>query len=283
MKILHITDFHFGPYQWRGDNDLLLERINAFDADIVFNTGDMTTDSLECEFKQAGDFLSKIECDNVISIFGNHDKFSRRSHEFFRKYIYDGQFIEPKDRSKVKKRRVYMNKEVVTLDGYLYEANFVRVFDINGEKVMVVALDTCVMHQQTGLMEEEILHALSDVIESTPHDRILLVTHHPVLVTDNDPLYSSKNIVIFINKHKIEANFCGHAHDVDMIQVNDILHNHTYRQFTCGSMSGLTVQHDANMYCSFEGFGGEGEKITITRMYPEDGGTIRFVDSVVGE
>ncbi|MFP6729068.1 MAG: metallophosphoesterase, partial [Alphaproteobacteria bacterium] len=83
MKIIHITDMHFGPYQWAGNNALLLERLNEFEADLVFNTGDMTTDSLEDEFQQAGDFLSKINCANIVSILGNHDKFSRRSHDFF--------------------------------------------------------------------------------------------------------------------------------------------------------------------------------------------------------
>lgn len=281
MKIIHITDFHFGPYQWNGNNDVLLERINAFNADFVFNTGDMTTDSLEDEFQQAGDFLAKIECNNIISILGNHDKFSRRSHEFFRKYIYDGEFIEPKDKSKVKKRRVYMNKDVVTLNDYLYEANFVKLFDINGQKVMIVALDTCVMHKHTGFMEEEILHAISDIISTTPHDRILTLTHHPILPSDNDPLYSSKHITRFINKHRVEAVFCGHTHDVDMMKIYDILHNHTYRQFTCGSMSSRTTQHDTNMYCSYENFGQKDEKITISRMYP-DGNTIKFIDTVVG-
>jgi hypothetical protein len=45
-------------------------------------------------------------------------------------------------------------------------------------------------------------------------------------------------------------------------------------------MSSRTTQHDANMYCSYENFGTADEKITITRMYPEDD-SIRFVDSVV--
>ena len=117
MKIVHITDLHFGPYQWHGNNDVLLERINAFGADFVFNTGDMTTDSQEDEFKQAQAFLDKIECENVVSIMGNHDKFSRRSHDFFRKYIYDGDFVEPKDKSKVTKKRVYMDEDILTLEG----------------------------------------------------------------------------------------------------------------------------------------------------------------------
>lgn len=280
MKIIHITDFHFGPYQWAGNNEKLLERINAFEADLVFNTGDMTTDSLQDEFQQAGAFLKEIECKNIVSILGNHDKFSRRSHDFFREYIYDGDFIEPKDKSKVKKRRVYMNKDILTLRGYLYEANFVRTFDIQGEKIMVVALDTSVMHQHDGFMEEEILHAVCDVIKATPHDRILMLTHHSILSTDNVPLHNSKRITDFMSAHKIEANFCGHTHEIDMVEVRDILQNHTYRQFMCGSMSSRTTSREANMYCSYENFGTKDEIITITRMYPE-GDSIQFVDTVI--
>jgi len=280
MKIIHITDFHFGPYQWGGNNDILLERINAFNADIVLNTGDMTTDSLECEFKEARDFLSKIKCDNIISILGNHDKFSKRSHNFFSKYIYNGNFIEPKDKSKVKKNNIYMNKDIVTLDSYLYEANFIRLFEINDEKILIVALDTCVMHQHTGLMEEEILHSISDVIKNTPHDRIIILSHHPILGTDNDPLYNSKYIINFINKHKVEAIFCGHTHELAIIKITDIIYNHTYRQFICGSMSSRTILNETNMYCSYENFGSKDEKIIVTRMYPE-GNNINFIDTII--
>ena len=53
MNILHITDLHFGPYHWAADDSLVLDRLNAFNADIVFNTGDMTSDSLPEEFEQA--------------------------------------------------------------------------------------------------------------------------------------------------------------------------------------------------------------------------------------
>jgi len=280
MKIIHITDLHFGPYQWAGNNALLLDRLNEFEADLVFNTGDMTTDSLEDEFQKAGEFLSKIDCKNIVSILGNHDKFSRRSHDFFRKYIYDGQFIEPKDKSKIQKRRVYMNEDIVTLDGYLYEANFVRTFDISGETILVVALDTCVMHEHTGLMEEEILHAVSDIIKATPHDRTLMLTHHSLLTSDNIPLSNSKRVTDFIREHSIEANFCGHTHEMEMLEVRDIVHGGGYRQFMCGSMSSRTIKRESNMYCSYENFGAEDEKIIITRMYPE-GDRLRFNDTVI--
>ena len=88
MNILHISDLHFGPRHWEEDDQILLEKINSYDADIVINTGDNTTDGLEDEYAEAGRFLKAITCENVISIIGNHDKRNMRSHELFRKYIY---------------------------------------------------------------------------------------------------------------------------------------------------------------------------------------------------
>ncbi len=56
MNILHISDLHFGPRHWEGNDDMLLEKINSYPADIVINTGDSTSDGLESENQDAGEF-----------------------------------------------------------------------------------------------------------------------------------------------------------------------------------------------------------------------------------
>ncbi len=277
MKIIHITDMHFGPYHWSANNDVILEHINDFGADLIINTGDMTTDSLEDEFQQAHDFLNKIQCNNIISILGNHDKSSKRSHEFFRKYIYDGKFIEP-DKSKIKKPNFYLNKKTVNIDNVLYDANYVRSFHINDKKVLFLALDTCLMNKHYGFMEEEVLHSMSDIIKSTPHDLILMCTHHSILTADNLPLTNSKRITDFMLEHNIKANFCGHTHEMDMVEIKDIVRGGSYRQFMCSTMSGKMVEREDNMYCTYENFGESNEKITILRMYPNEE-NIRFEET----
>ena len=93
MNVLHISDLHFGPRHWEGDDQILLEKLNSYDADIVINTGDSTTDGLEDEYAAAGRFLKGIKCKDVISVIGNHDKRNMRSHELFQKYIYDSKTI----------------------------------------------------------------------------------------------------------------------------------------------------------------------------------------------
>jgi 3',5'-cyclic AMP phosphodiesterase CpdA len=53
MNVLHISDLHFGPRHWEGDDAKLLDKINSYNADIVINTGDSTSDGLESEFHDA--------------------------------------------------------------------------------------------------------------------------------------------------------------------------------------------------------------------------------------
>jgi 3',5'-cyclic AMP phosphodiesterase CpdA len=103
MNILHISDLHFGPRHWEGDDQVLLAKINSYDSDIVINTGDNTTDGLETEFVKAGRFLKAIKCKNIISTIGNHDKRNMRSHELFRKYIYNYEIITIPESTKTKK------------------------------------------------------------------------------------------------------------------------------------------------------------------------------------
>ena len=47
MNILHISDLHFGPRHWEGDDEVLLKKLNTYESDIVINTGDSTSDGME--------------------------------------------------------------------------------------------------------------------------------------------------------------------------------------------------------------------------------------------
>jgi len=60
MNILHLSDLHFGPRHWEGDDEILLEKINSYPADVVIDTGDTTTDGRECEYAEARRFLDQI-------------------------------------------------------------------------------------------------------------------------------------------------------------------------------------------------------------------------------
>lgn len=282
MNILHITDLHFGPYHWTADDNKLLDRLNAFDADIVFNTGDMTSDSLPDEFEDVAAFLAKLTCPNVVSILGNHDKYSKRSHELFRQHIYDGDFVQPKDKSKIQKNKVFFDTVTTRLKDYFTEVNYTRLFDINGEMVLVICLDTNLFQNDPGEVELQILEALKDRISGQKFDRALMLAHHPVLATDADPLFNSKRVTDFILDQGIEATFCGHTHELDIVEVSDIVRGKKFRQLMCGSLSSVNISREKNMFCTYENFGTKDEIITITRITPSDSG-LEFSETVLGQ
>ncbi|NRA19271.1 MAG: metallophosphoesterase [Oceanospirillaceae bacterium] len=281
MNLLHISDIHFGPYHWNADDSLLVTRLNQFNADIILNTGDLTSDSLPEEFQQMQSFLSQLNCPNIVSILGNHDKYSKRSHELFRTYIYDGDFIEPKYPDKVKKAKVYIDSKTINLDIHFSEINYFRSFDINGEKVLLICVDSTKFQDDFGYMEEQIIAAMSDELGKNTYQRKLLLTHHSILATDNDPLINSKRLSDFVLDHDIEAVFCGHTHELDIVSLSDLIRGRQFRQFMCGSLSSQNIAREANMFCTYENFGTAQEIITITRIYPSENG-MEFVDTVIG-
>lgn len=282
MKLLHISDMHFGPYHWGADDEKLLERLNAIDADIILNTGDLTSDSLQVEFEQAGAFLSKLKCPNIVSIPGNHDKYSKRSHEMFRQYICNDRVIAPKDPTRVKKRKVFIDPKTARLDDYYTEINYLREFVVDGETVLIVCIDTNLFQDDQGKVEIEVLEAIADTMARRSHDRALMLTHHSVLSTDEDPLINSKRVVDFILAHGIEATFCGHTHELDIIHVSDIVTGGSFRQFMCGSLASVNIPRDRNMFCTYENFGSANETISVTRMTPSEDGLI-FEEAILGK
>lgn len=280
MDLLHLSDIHFGPYHWSSNDGLLLERLNTFSADLVLNTGDLTSDSLQGEFQEGKSFLLKLNCPNIVSIMGNHDKYSKRSHEMFREYIYNGRFIEPKDASKIKKSNAFLDPAKMKLGTYFTDMNYLRQFEIDGENVLVICIDTNLFQSDFGYMDEQILQTLADEIASLTYDRALLLSHHSVLATDNDPLINSMRVTDFILAQGIEAVFCGHSHELGMVELSDLISGGKFRQFMCGSLSSANISREKNMFCTYENFGTPEEIITVIRVLPTENG-LEFSETVV--
>ncbi len=134
MNVLHISNLHFGPRHWDGHDQLLPEKINSFNADIVINTGDNTTDGLESEYALAGKFLKGIRCGNVISTLGNHDKRNMRAHELFQEYIENSKIITISKKIKTSKKHLFLNLEITKLNDHFTDINFVKSIEIEGKK-----------------------------------------------------------------------------------------------------------------------------------------------------
>jgi len=280
MNILHISNLHFGPRHWEGDDQILLEKINSFDADIVINTGDSTTDGLEDEYAEAGRFLKGINCKNVISIIGNHDKRNMRAHELFRKYIYNPEIIYPSKIAKTTKKQLFLNREITKVSKNFTDINFIKSISVNGKTVLIISVDSNELYSDDGFAEEEILHAISEKIDQTEYDLPLLLIHHSILGTDEAPLKNSSRLIDFVQKHKIENVFCGHTHELELRRTTDLYRGHSFTQFMCGTLSSCNHANDDNMFLYYENMGSNDMHLYLVRIFPEKG-NMHFKEGMV--
>lgn len=270
MNLLHISDMHFGPRHWLGNSELLLEKLNHYAADIVINTGDITTDALENEFEAAGKFLASINCSHVVSIPGNHDKRNMRSVDYFRQYIDDVEVIRPLARDNCKKKNIFLDKHVSGISENFTDVNFLKNIAIGDESILLVCLDSCVLYEDNGLVDKEMLSTISHAIDKEDYDRIILLSHHPILDTDSDPLFNSRIVIQFVIEHNIEHYFCGHSHQLSIMRSTDLYHKHSFTQYKNGSLSSANTPNDTNMFMYYEGFGSEKMKIHVVRAIVAD-------------
>jgi predicted MPP superfamily phosphohydrolase len=280
MNILHISDMHFGPRHWDGDDEILLEKINSFDADIVINTGDNTTDGLEDECAQAGLFLKGIKCKNVISTLGNHDKRNMRSQELFRKYIDNSEIITIPETTKTRKKNLFLNREITKVDNNFTDLNFIKTISINGIKVLILSIDTNELYSDDGYVEKEMLNAVSKEIEQIEYDLPLLMTHYSILGTDELPLKNSAALIDFVQKHKIGYVFCGHTHELEIMRASDLYQGHSFIHSMCGCLSSSNHPTDDNMFLYYENVGAKDMHLHLIRIFL-DMGKVHFKQEMV--
>ncbi len=259
---------------------MLLAKINSYHADIVINTGDNTTDGLETEYVKAGRFLKAIQCKNVISTIGNHDKRNMRSHELFRKYINNSEIITIPESTKTKKKNLFLNREITKVSDNFTDINSITKVDVNGKKILVVSIDSNELYSDDGFVEKEVLHAVSEQINQIEYDLLLLQTHYSILGTDECPLKNSAVLIDFVHKHKIEYVFCGHTHDLELMQTRDLYKKHTFNHFRCGSLSSSNIENDDNMFVYYENLGDDDMRLHLVRIFQNDG-KLTFKEEIV--
>ena len=281
MNILHISDLHFGSRHWNGNNEMLLEKLNSYSADIVINTGDSTTDALESEFEAARKFLHSIKCEHVISIVGNHDKRNMRSQDFFQEYINKVDIIYPQNPENCTKNKLLLDEKTIGVKEKFTDINFINRISINGETILVVCLDTNELYSDNGYVDKEVLLSVSNEIDKLSYDQIILLNHHSILETDSDPLFNSSRVIDFINKYNIHHVFCGHTHKLSLIKSIDLLHQYSFTQYKNGTLTSHSHPSDTNMFLFYENVGQKEMTIKIIKINI-DGDNLIFKEEVIG-
>ncbi|MES9905964.1 MAG: metallophosphoesterase, partial [Sedimenticola sp.] len=260
--------------------EMLLDKLNAYSADIVINTGDSTTDALESEFEAARDFLNSIKCEHIISIVGNHDKRNMRSQDFFQKYINKVDLIHPKNPEKCTKNRLFLDGITSGVKDRFTDINFIKKISVNGESGLVVCLDTNELYKDNGNVDEEVLEAVSSEITRLNCDQVILLNHHSILETDSDPLFNSSLVIDLIKKHNIQHVFCGHTHKMAIMKTIDLYHQYSFTQYKNGTLTSHSHPSDTNMFMFYENIGKKEMKINLIRIYIE-GDQLIFKEEVI--
>ena len=280
MNILHISDLHFGTRHWSGDDEVLLDKINSYPADLVINTGDNTSDGLESEYQDAARFLKDITCKNIVSIIGNHDKRNMRSHEYFAKYIDNDEIISPAELELTTKRDLYLRRDITKVDNYFTDLNYTKLITIGAITVLVVCIDSNILYRDEGFVEEEILKNISIKIDQMEYDRSLMLIHHSILTGDVTPLLNPLTLTGFVRKHNIEAVFCGHTHLMDLRKSTDLYCGSSFTQYLVGSLSSSNRVGDDNNFLFLKNWGTSKMQIHLIRILLEDSG-MRFVEELI--
>ncbi|MFT7301067.1 MAG: putative phosphodiesterase [Porticoccus sp.] len=271
---------HFGPRHWLWKDELLLDKLKSYSADIVINTGDNTTDALENEFEAAGIFLRSIECQHIVSIPGNHDKRNMRSADYFRQYIDEIEVVRPLNRENCRKNNIFLDGNTNGIKECFTDINFLKNITIDGESFLVVCLDTSTLYADKGFVDTEMLRTLSHAISKASYDRIILLNHHSILDTDSDPLFNSRIVVEFVRENKIEHVFCGHTHQLSIMRSTDLYHKHSFTQYKNGSLSSANTPNDTNMFMYYKNFGTEAMEIHIVRAIVEND-SLTFQEEII--
>ncbi len=280
MNILHISDIHFGPRHWKGNDERLLKKLNSYSADIILNTGDNTTDSLESEFRAAGNFLNALNCKHVISIPGNHDKRNMRSQDFFRQYIDNVEVIRPIDPSRCTKNKILIDQYTTGINEHFTDINFIKKIAIDNKFLLVVCIDSSESYQDIGIIDREMLHTVSQKIAELEYDEIILLNHYSIVDADGDPMFHSDHINSFVKRNKIEHVFCGHGHNLQLTKTTDLIRKHSFVQYKNGTLASHNSHKDSNMFLYYENFTEKNMKMHIIRMHI-DGDKLEFQENII--
>ncbi len=171
MKIVHISDLHFGEELVRDKVIKAIKQINELEPDLVVFTGDMTCWGIHSEMRDAYETLLDLKPE-LIAVPGNHDA-RNIGTEFFELY-----FGETK--------KFYSSDEIAIIaadstqpdldDGYLGEEQRMWIEEkIRRDKVNILALHHHIVPIPETGRERNVLIDAGEVVEMLIHKGVAVV------------------------------------------------------------------------------------------------------------
>ncbi len=194
--------------------------------------------------------------------------------------IFDPETISLSETTKTTKKKLFLDRKITKVHENFTDLNFIKSIPVNGKTVLIIGIDSNELYTDVGFVEEEILHVISDKINQMEYDVPLLLIHHSILGTDDEPLKNSMRVFDFVRKHKIENVFCGHTHELELRRSVDLYQGHTFTQFMSGTLSSCNHANDDNMFLYYEDLGSDDMHLYLVRIFPEEG-QVNFKEEMI--
>ena len=203
MKIIHLSDLHFGT-----EEDKVVQSLKAaiqnIAPDLVIVSGDFTQIGNTAEFQMAADFIQTLPCP-VFSIPGNHD---------VSRFNLWQRFTRP-----FKKYREYIN---TNLDP-VYETDQLLVAGVNSARRALPHWNWA-----NGAVGQAQRDRLKKIFSPEETRWTLCTLHHPIHKFENMPLdvtvFGGKKTMQLIQNLKIDLVLTGHVHHASISTFGDDHH-----------------------------------------------------------
>lgn len=187
-KIAHISDLHFGTVEKKIE-DAVLKDIRKLKPDLLIVSGDLTQRARKSQFRQAKEFLDKLDCKKII-IPGNHDI---PLFNIFARFL----------------RALTNYKNIITTDlSPFYRDETIAVLGINTARSLT---------WKSGRISVEQIEVLKEKLCSIDNSIFkIIVTHHPFIPPPGDLgiklVGRSAKALRIIDKCSIDLLLAGHLH-----------------------------------------------------------------------
>ena len=191
MKLLHISDLHFGEPYLPEVGQALRRSAEQLQPDVIAASGDFTQTASEAEFREAGEFLQSLPDVPKLVTPGNHDVPARHSmRDLFNPF---------------REHQKWMHAE---LD-----------YHVHLENAVIVSVNSTTQwgSYREGLLSKKQLQYCADIFAKTPEEklRVVMCHHHlaPVpKIKGGGVMRKAKRTIEFFSEWKVDLILGGHKH-----------------------------------------------------------------------
>lgn len=221
MKLIHLSDLHFGTEQQSIVGELQSAIKNA-QADLVVISGDFTQIANAKEFQAARTFLESLSTP-VLCVPGNHD---------IPRFNLWERFVAP-----YKKYKTFIHDDLCPH----FEYDDVIIAGINSARKALPHWNWA-----NGAISQAQLNHVADIYDQSPAKRRVCVFHHPIHKALNGSMkttvFGAQRALAQLNEMEVDLVLTGHVHHASVTTLGDIDHKTVYLSASTATSSRLRKQ-----------------------------------------